>query len=117
MLLFYAFFCQYVPISRGIGHIFANNDHADETENPLTTPFHHGFHRMIEIDQVGGKNISYIAPDGITWLLSGEEAELFLHQNPTLGASISQFCWSDLTTGFENPAWETVQQQKIIHYL
>ena len=93
------------------GHIFANNDQADETENPLTTPFHHGFHRMIEIDQVGGKTISYIAPDGITRLTSGEEAERFLHQNPTLGASISQFCWSDLTTGFENPAWETVHGQ------
>ena len=57
------------------GHIFANNDRADETENPLTTPFHHGFHRMIEIDQVGGKTISYIAPDGITRLTSCEEAE------------------------------------------
>ena len=93
------------------GHIFANNDRDDETENQLTTPFHHGSHRMIEIDQVGGKTISHIAPDGITRLMSGEEPERFLHQNPTLGASISQFCWSDLTTGFENPAWEMVHVQ------
>ena len=93
------------------GHIFANSDQADGKENPLTTPFHHGFGRVIEIDQIGDKTISYVAPDGITRLTSREEAERFLHQNLTLGISVSQFCWSDLIIGFENPTWETVHVQ------
>jgi hypothetical protein len=93
------------------GHIFANNEQDEEGNNRLSTPFHHGFHRVIEIDQAGNKTISYVAPDGITKSTSREETERFLDQNPTLDISISQFCWIDLIIGFENPEWETVHIQ------
>ena len=85
--------------------------HNEEGNNRLSTPFHHGFHRVIEIDQAGNKTISYVAPDGITKSTSREETERFLDQNPTLDISISQFCWIDLIIGFENPEWETVHIQ------
>ena len=93
------------------GHIFANKEQMEEGKNRLSTPFHNGFRRVIEIGHTGNKTISYVAPDETTWLTSREETERFLDQNPTFDVSISQFCWVDLIIGFENPTWETVHVQ------
>ena len=59
------------------GHIFANNEQNEEGNNRLSTPFHHGFRRVIEIDHAGDKTISYVAPDGFRKLMSHEETGRF----------------------------------------
>ena len=57
---------------------------------------------------MGDHTISYVAPDEVTRLQSREATERFLKKNPTLDASISDFCWAGLILGFEEPTWETV---------
>ena len=51
--------------------------HNEEGNNRLSTPFHHGFRRVIEIDHAGDKTISYVAPDGFRKLMSHEETGRF----------------------------------------
>ena len=79
-----------------------------QAHNLFAKPFHHGFRRVVDVDQQGNYTISYVAPDKITRLQSSEAVEQFLKKNPTLKVSISDFCWENLALGFKEPAWETV---------
>ena len=63
-------------------HLSADDDQLDEFKNLFPTPFHCGFRRKVDIDRVGDKTISYIAPDKVTRLESREAMEQFLDQNP-----------------------------------
>ena len=66
------------------GPLFANDDQLEECRNLISTPFHCGFRRVIDIDRAGDKTVSYVAPDKITRLESREAMEQFLDQNPAL---------------------------------
>ena len=74
----------------------------------FSTPFNCVFSRVVDIDQAGGMNIFYIAPDKITRLESREAMERFLDWNPTLDIPTLNFCLANLNLGFKDPAWETV---------
>ena len=83
------------------------DDQINEFQNLFSKPFHCGFRRIVDIDRTGNHTISYVAPDEVTRLQSRKATERFLEKNPTLDASISDFCWAGLILDFKEPTWET----------